>query len=427
MRVLSPFVVVVVVLWVIILQVLITYKCTLTRRFSHRALIRNLVVVLCLVQCIVTRQVAYLFLPVVVEIVLEVAKFRGYHMDEYVATEYLYSDYFTILSRNNPMVSNYTEGLYNGLLGIDTMDYSDENVKRIMSWGEQTYRANFGCASPSFLDPRGQSQDACALKRTTEIAKFAYISQKCGIGPGTRVLEIGFGECEFMEYMRDTLGATVTGVSISKEQVDKARKKGFTVFQKKHTEINPNEMGTYDVVIACGTLEYLKLSGQTNHAYLLFGKIVDTVLKPGGRFFSTLIHGNDKFGTYSFQDHINGYILWSGNDGIYPDDPLEFSRSVEEASSLRLVLTENRTNDYYISSILWLSKLYFAKESKSTVGTALLKTIAGPYSIHSHMCFMPCRRYIAQPWLWQFVAQERKDGSFQSPVVLLYKMFQKPY
>ena len=186
----------------------------------------------------------------------------------------------------------------------------------------------------------------------------------------------------------------------------------------------PINIGTYDTIIQCGIVEYVKLSGQDDEkVYTKYGKIIQQLLKPRGKYFVTCVHINTDFTSYSLSDYYNGYILWSGNDGYYPRGKYGFSSYIP----LKKIYQEEKTQDYYVTSIIWLVVLHcgysnICKENW-TLYSAILKSIIAPYFIHSYVQLTPNNKFYFQSWLWQFIPQLKGD-KYVTPVTLEYIMFE---
>lgn len=122
--------------------------------------------------------------------------------------------------------------------------------------------------------------------------------------------------------------------------------------------------------------------------------------------------------------------MWSGNDGFYPHGKDGFSKYAEKAGLIP-IHQEERTNDYYIISVLYLSYYRCRKNNRceNTLSLpgfikALFKTIAAPYYIHTYLCWLTTKYYYSSPWLYQFIPQY-KNGKWVSPETLEYILFQK--
>ena len=54
--------------------------------------------------------------------------------------------------------------------------------------------------------------------------KYKWIVENLGITSNSKVLEMGFGKIDLMNYIRDNTGATVEGTNLSLEQIKKQEK-----------------------------------------------------------------------------------------------------------------------------------------------------------------------------------------------------------
>jgi cyclopropane fatty-acyl-phospholipid synthase-like methyltransferase len=419
----------IVIISVIIIQVCVTYLFTNTKKFSIRALIRNLSIGICIYFYIIFREIYILLIPLLLEIIIEVAKWNGFHIEKYIATEYLYSDYFHDLSvENDKIYTSYSEGNCDKIFGLDTKDHSSENLKKVLDWSKQVYNDAFEKKLDYFLDANG-NKHYDDIKYKIEDAKFKMICDFCKIKPGMKILELGFGDGDFMSYIKKHYNIDVVGVSISEKQVEFVKSKGFNAYHMDFWDITPEVIGMYDLVLQCGNNEYVLCSGENENKYTDFCKIINKVLHDKGTYFITTIHANENFGEFSIYDRIILYFLWSGNDGFYPHGKNGFSRYAEKAG-LFPIHQEERTNDYFITSMLYMS--YFRCRKTVCENTfslfecinALFKTIAAPYYIHSYICYQPSKYYDLNPWNYQFIPQY-KNGKWVSPETLQYILFEK--
>ena len=419
----------IIILVVILVQVIVTYVFTNTKKFSIRALIRNLSIGICIYLYRLTKKLYILCIPLLLEILIEIAKWNGFHIEKYIATEYLYSDYFHELSiENDKIYTNFTEGNCDKIFGFDTKDRSSDNVKKILDWIKQVYNNAYEEKNDYFVDARG-TKHYDDIKNKTDDAKFKLICDICKVKPGMKILEIGFGEGDFIRYIKKHYNIDVVGVSISEKQVEQLKSEGFNAYHMDFWDITPELIGTYDLVIQCGNNEYVLCSGENENRFTDFCKILNSVLNEKGNYFITCIHSNDEFGELSIYDRIRLYFLWSGNDGYYPHGKNGFLKYAEKAG-LFPIHQEDRTNDYFITSMLFTSyyrcRQHVCENIISLPGilNALFKTIAGPYYIHSYLCFQPSKYYDLVPWNVQFIPQY-KNGKWVSPETLEYILFEK--
>ena len=113
-----------------------------------------------------------------------------------------------------------------------------------------------------------------------QIAKYASMVDQMGVKPGDHVLEIGCGWGGFAEYAAKERGLKVTGLTISKEQLDYAKKriknKGLSDKVNLKLQDYRDETGVYDGV---ASIEMFEAVGE-KYWPVYFDKIKQC-LKPG--------------------------------------------------------------------------------------------------------------------------------------------------
>lgn len=120
-----------------------------------------------------------------------------------------------------------------------------------------------------------------------QVAKMDLVCRKVGIEPGMKVLDLGCGWGAFARYAAERYGASVTGVTVSKEQVKLGKElcKGFPVDIRLQDYRDVE--GKYDRVVSIGILEHV---GYKN--YRDYMELVDRTLKTDGIGFFHTIGGN---------------------------------------------------------------------------------------------------------------------------------------
>jgi len=110
-----------------------------------------------------------------------------------------------------------------------------------------------------------------------QTAKFDLLCKKLGLAPGMKVLDIGCGWGSFAKHAAENYGVSVTGVSLSKEQVSlgMTRTKGLPVDLR--VQDYRDVTGTFDRVVSIGCLEHV---GHKNHRR--FFQTIHDRLAPGG-------------------------------------------------------------------------------------------------------------------------------------------------
>ncbi|AYG94925.1 class I SAM-dependent methyltransferase [Brevundimonas naejangsanensis] len=145
-------------------------------------------------------------------------------------------------------------------------------------------------------------------------AKYASLARLMELQPGHSVLEIGCGWGGFAEFAAREVGAAVTGVTISREQHDYARRRMFEAGLAERADIRLIDYrdveGRFDRV---ASIEMFEAVGR-EYWPTYFQKVRD-VLKPGGRAGLQIITIQDAlFDEYdSRTDFIQKYVFPGGS------------------------------------------------------------------------------------------------------------------
>lgn len=145
-------------------------------------------------------------------------------------------------------------------------------------------------------------------------AKYASLARMMDLQSGQSVLEIGCGWGGFAEFAAREIGATVTGVTISREQYDFARRRLFQAGLADKTDIQlidyRDVAGQFDRV---ASIEMFEAVGR-EYWPTYFAK-VRSALKPGGRAGLQIITIQDAlFEEYDARtDFIQKYVFPGGS------------------------------------------------------------------------------------------------------------------
>ena len=122
-------------------------------------------------------------------------------------------------------------------------------------------------------------KDARSLDEAQE-AKLELVCKKINIKPGMRILEIGCGWGSFAKYAAEKHGASIVGLTVSKEQVALGNElcKGLPV--ELRLQDYRDVQGQFDAVISIGVMEHV---GYKN--YRTYMRVVDRCLKEDGVAF----------------------------------------------------------------------------------------------------------------------------------------------
>lgn len=161
----------------------------------------------------------------------------------------------------------------------------------------------------SFLDP--YNQYTCGyFKNTNDLnvaqeQKLDLICKKLQLTKGDRVLDIGCGWGGFAKYAAEHYGVSVTGITLSKEQLTYAKNftKGLPVELRLQDYRDLDE--TFDKILVCGMIEHV---GYKNYREMM--NIVHRSLSPDGLFLLHTIGNN--FSVHATDPWIEKYIFPGG-------------------------------------------------------------------------------------------------------------------
>lgn len=118
-------------------------------------------------------------------------------------------------------------------------------------------------------------------------AKLDLVCRKIGLSPGMKVLDLGCGWGGFAAFAAERYKVTVTGFTVSQEQVKWANDHYPHLPIDIRLDDYRNATGTYDAVVSIGLMEHV---GWKN--YRGYMQLVDRLLAPGGVAFVHTIGGN---------------------------------------------------------------------------------------------------------------------------------------
>jgi cyclopropane-fatty-acyl-phospholipid synthase len=118
-------------------------------------------------------------------------------------------------------------------------------------------------------------------------AKLDLVCRKVGLKPGMRVLDLGCGWGGFASFAAEHYGVTVTGYTVSHEQVKWAKDHYPDLPIDIRLDDYRNATGSYDAVVSIGLMEHV---GWKN--YRGYMQLVDRLLVPDGVAFVHTIAGN---------------------------------------------------------------------------------------------------------------------------------------
>lgn len=169
-------------------------------------------------------------------------------------------------------------------------------------------------------------------------AKLDLVCRKIGLRAGQKVLDIGCGWGSFARFAAEKYGASVVGVTISKEQAAYAREScknlPVEIFLKDYRDIK----GLFDHVISLGMFEHV---GYKN--YRTYMQVVRDYLKDDGLF---LLH------TIGQMHSSKNTDSWFGKY-IFPNSMIPSATQIMEASEDLFVLEDwHSFGSYYDRTLM---------------------------------------------------------------------------
>jgi cyclopropane-fatty-acyl-phospholipid synthase len=154
--------------------------------------------------------------------------------------------------------------------------------------------------------------------------KLNLICRKLKLSSGLKILDIGCGWGGFAQYAAENHDVHVTGITISTEQAELARKRCTALNVDIRVQDYRNISGEFDRIVSIGMFEHV---GPQN--YPAFMDAVDRNLKHGGIFLLHTIGGNEAETTTD--PWIDRYIF---PNGVIPA-PLQICRAFEKHFTLQ--------------------------------------------------------------------------------------------
>lgn len=183
---------------------------------------------------------------------------------------------------------------------------------------------------------------------------------------GSRILDIGCGNGRILQTAQNR-EAEAVGITISDKQVRRCKEQGLDVHILNYRNIPESWNGTFDGIIANGSAEHFVqvqdvIEGKQDEIYEEMFRICNRVLRPEGKFVTTIIHFNDWFEVDPGQV-VSGTTNRKKFDYNYAQLVRDFGGWYPRGDQLKKcadgyfkhVSREDGTEDYRITSETWLS------------------------------------------------------------------------
>ncbi len=160
---------------------------------------------------------------------------------------------------------------------------------------------------------------------TAQERKLALTCRKLKLKPGMRVLDIGCGWGAFAFYAAEKFGVEVTGITVSRQQVDYCRQHVGRLPVKVHYKDYRALRDRFDRIVSIGMFEHVGFAN-----YRTYMRVVRRCLKPGGIFLLHTIGSNRS--VRSVDPWISKYI--------FPNSMVPSAHQIMAASEGLLVLED---------------------------------------------------------------------------------------
>ena len=190
---------------------------------------------------------------------------------------------------------------------------------------------------------------------TAQEAKLDLTCQKIGLEPGMKVLDIGCGWGSFARHAAENYQASVTGITVSREQIDLGRKlcEGLDVDLRYQDYRDVNEK--FDRIVSLGMFEHVGIKN-----YRTYMNMVDRCLGHDGIF---LLH------TIGTNTRRTSSDSWT-DKYIFPGGELPIPRQVMSAAEDIFILEDwHNFRSYYDRTLLaWMQNMDDNREAIRALG-----------------------------------------------------------
>ena len=274
------------------------------------------------------------------------------------------------------------------------------------------------------------NDDPSTSYEQAQINQVEYLLDEAKCEKGSTVLDLGCGYGKVLKRA-GLRGASGVGITISEFQVKRAHSMGLNVQLLDYKNIPESWSNTFDCIIANGSIEHFvqvkdALDGKSDEIYAEMFKICHRILKPKGRFVTTIMHDNSNIdpkqivrGSYAFKRGTDNFhfarVLLEDLGGWYPKkDQLEKCAK----GKFELVKREDGTQDYNYTAEGWLLSIRQNLLTNPKVYWPIIVKIMR----HGWRAISMLDTWVvAQSWEWHF--RKRKDGT--TPIRLYRDTWQK--
>jgi cyclopropane fatty-acyl-phospholipid synthase-like methyltransferase len=285
-----------------------------------------------------------LALPFIIELIIEFGHTNQlFTLDKEENKTINCYNFFEKISRTDPELDYYTEGLYNNNPNISMKEAQDN--------------------------------------------KFKWMCDQGNITNKTRVLDIGSGRCDFLYYAKNKRKANVTGCTISPDQIPTCNSKGIPVFMIDITndKIPEKYKGKFDVIVLNGSAEHFRQYSNKKSKdkfWSDFFRKLEVLYDPNSnnkRLVITMIHIRRNL---TFNEKIDNWFLDKGFGGSYPVGKYGL---VKNAKNYDILLIKDSTYHYdlYTKNLWEISKKNMGKIVMNNIINLPIQLVNNPYYLHT--------------------------------------------
>ena len=256
---------------------------------------------------------------------------------------------FKLLTTPQPKPSLFAQAK----MFIHVMDrylFNRHNGRRAFNIGTQHYDLGNdlfrAMLDPSMTYTSGYWAQASTLAAAQE-AKLDLLCRKLDLRPGMSVLDIGCGWGNFARYAAEHYGVHVTGVTVSQQQAEEARRRCVGLSVEIRLQDYRAVTETFDRVVS---IEMIEAVGRKNLP--TFYRVVEDRLNDDGIFVLQAITGDTWSRTSDRR--LDEYSLWLVTY-IFPDGYLPTQRELSGcgSTSLRIEDWQSFGQDYDRTLLAW--------------------------------------------------------------------------